>query len=264
MRRDEVLSEKLARLKLQLETLKLHGHQFVELYGDKNWIAKLRSETSDSAPARAIGSAELKDNVAVVTPGKASGAGKIESVAAEVKSCELCGLAKTRTNTVFGVGDVNARLMFIGEAPGRDEDLKGEPFVGRAGALLTRMIKGMGYEREDVYIANIIKCRPPNNRKPEPGEVDNCEPYLKRQINIIKPEVICALGAVAAQTLLKTKTPISKLRGEFYQYEGAPLMPTFHPAYLLRYESAKTEAWSDLKMILKKLGLKIPDKKQHL
>ncbi|VAX18457.1 Uracil-DNA glycosylase, family 4 [hydrothermal vent metagenome] len=261
MRPDEILSEKLARLKLQLETLKLHGHKFVEFTGDNNWIAKLGEQASGFAPALPAGSGELKDNVAVVTPGKASsGAGKIESVAKEVESCELCPLAKSRTNTVFGVGDAKARLMFIGEAPGRDEDLKGEPFVGRAGKLLTDMIKAMGYERGDVYIANIIKCRPPGNRNPEPAEVDNCEPYLKRQINIIKPEIICALGAVAAQTLLKTKTPISKLRGRFHQYQGAPLLPTFHPAYLLRNPSAKTEAWSDLQMIMEKLGLKIPDK----
>lgn len=262
MRQDDLLPEKLARLKLQLETLKLHGHQFVEFSGDKNWLAKLRGEASSSAPARAIRSAGLKDNVAFVTPGKESSwAGDIESAASDVKSCQLCPLAKTRTNTVFGVGDVNARLMFIGEAPGRDEDLKGEPFVGRAGALLTKMIKGMGFERGDVYIANIIKCRPPKNRNPEPAEVEKCEPYLKRQIAIIKPEVICALGAVAAQTLLKTKTPISRLRGEFHQYEGTLLLPTFHPAYLLRNPSAKTEAWSDLQMILRKLGLEIPVKK---
>ncbi|VAX23267.1 Uracil-DNA glycosylase, family 4 [hydrothermal vent metagenome] len=232
MRHDEILYGKLARLKLQLETLKLHGHQYVEFPGDYNWLARIGKATMNP----------------------------IEIVAAQVESCELCPLAKTRTNAVFGVGDVKARLMFIGEAPGRDEDLKGEPFVGRAGALLTRMIKGMGLEREDVYIANIIKCRPPKNRNPEPVEVDNCEPYLKRQINIIKPEIICALGAVSAQTLLKTKTPISRLRGQFYQYEGAPLLPTFHPAYLLRNPSAKTDAWSDLQMIMEKLGLKIPDK----
>ncbi|HEB73279.1 MAG TPA: uracil-DNA glycosylase [Nitrospirae bacterium] len=255
------MSEKLARLKLQLETLKLHGHQYVEFSGNNNWIAKLRDEASVFAPAPPAGSTKLKDNVAVVTPGKSSsGSGELDLIAQEVKSCELCPLAKSRTNTVFGVGDAKARLMFIGEAPGRDEDLKGEPFVGRAGALLTRMIKGMGLERGDVYIANIIKCRPPKNRNPEPVEVDNCEPYLKRQINIIKPEIICALGAVSAQTLLKTKTPISKLRGRLHQYQGAPLLPTFHPAYLLRNPSAKTEAWSDLQMIMKKLGLKIPDK----
>lgn len=232
MRHDEVLSEKLARLKLKLETLKLHGHQYVEFSGGNNWVARMGKGTMNP----------------------------FESVAEEVRTCELCGLAKSRTNTVFGVGDVKARLMFIGEAPGRDEDLEGEPFVGRAGALLTRMIKGMGLERSDVYIANIIKCRPPKNRNPEPAEVDKCEPYLKRQIKIIKPEVICALGAVSAQTLLKTSIPISKLRGKFHQYEGTPLLPTFHPAYLLRNPSAKTETWSDLQMVMKKLGLKIPDK----
>jgi len=262
VRHDEILSEKLARLKLQLETLKLHGHQFVEFSSDYNWLEKLMETAPESAPARIARSAQLEDSEPAVTPAKAAiGAGTLESVAKEVESCGLCGLSTTRTNTVFGVGDVKARLMFIGEAPGRDEDLKGEPFVGRAGKLLTDMIKAMGYERRDVYIANIIKCRPPGNRNPEPGEVDNCEPYLKRQINIIKPEVICALGAVSAQTLLKTKTPISKLRGQFYQYEGTPLLPTFHPAYLLRNPSAKTDAWSDLQMIMKKLGLKIPDKK---
>ena len=154
--------------------------------------------------------------------------------------------------------------MFIGEGPGAEEARRGEPVEGRAGQLLTAMIeKGMNLRRADVYIANIVKCRPPGNRDPEPLEVESCEPYLKRQIAVIQPEVICALGRVAAQTLLKTATPISSLRGEFHEYEGIPLLPTFHPAYLLRNPAMKKEAWGDLKTILRRLGLPVPaDKKE--
>jgi uracil-DNA glycosylase len=181
----------------------------------------------------------------------------LESVRTAVSNCTLCGLSKTRTNTVFGEGKDDASLMFIGEAPGRDEDIQGRPFVGRAGKLLTDIIKAMGLGREDVYIANILKCRPPENRNPMPEEITKCSAYLTEQIRFIKPKVICALGKFASQTLLNTDTPISELRGKFHDYRGIKLMPTYHPAYLLRNPSSKKEVWEDMKAIAKELGIKI-------
>lgn len=162
--------------------------------------------------------------------------------------CDRCKLHRLgRRQVVFGVGNPNARLMFVGEAPGRDEDEQGIPFVGRAGQLLTKMIEAMGYRREDVYIANVIKCRPPENRNPMPDEVAACEPFLFRQVEAIRPAVIVALGTFAAQALLKTMDSISKLRGRVFTYGGARLVPTFHPAYLLRSPERKRDAWEDLK-----------------
>jgi uracil-DNA glycosylase family 4 len=161
--------------------------------------------------------------------------------------CKLCNLG--RTQTVFGVGNPKARLMFVGEAPGEDEDKKGEPFVGRAGQLLTKIIEAIGMTRDQVYIANVIKCRPPNNRNPEPDEVATCEPFLFRQIDVIQPKVIVPLGKFAAQCVLKTMDPITKLRGRQFDYRGAVLIPTFHPAYLLRNPSAKREVWDDMKKV---------------
>jgi uracil-DNA glycosylase family 4 len=159
--------------------------------------------------------------------------------------CKLCTLG--RKQIVFGVGNPNADLMFVGEAPGRDEDIQGIPFVGRAGQKLTQIIEAIGLKREDVYIANVIKCRPPDNRNPEPDEVEKCEPFLFRQIDTIKPKVIVALGTFAARSLLKTDAPISRLRGRVYDYRGAQLIPTFHPAYLLRNPSCRREVWDDMK-----------------
>jgi len=175
---------------------------------------------------------------------------------AAIGDCTRCKLAGHRTNLVFGVGNPNADLVFVGEAPGRDEDLKGEPFVGRAGQLLTEIItKGMKIRREDVYIANIIKCRPPQNRNPEPDEIASCEPFLVRQLAMIRPKVIVALGTFAAQTLLKTRTPITRLRGVWTDYHGIPLMPTFHPAYLLRNPAEKRVVWEDIQQVMRALGL---------
>jgi DNA polymerase len=157
---------------------------------------------------------------------------------------------------VFGVGNPKARLMFVGEGPGRDEDLKGEPFVGRAGMLLTDIIeKGMRIARSDVYICNVVKCRPPENRNPEPDEVETCSPFLLRQVALVGPEVIVALGKFAAQTLLQTKTPITKLRGQWFEYQGVPLMPTLHPAYLLRNPGDKKLVWQDIKSVMARLGM---------
>jgi len=173
-----------------------------------------------------------------------------------IGDCHRCKLAPHRTHVVFGVGNPRARLVFVGEAPGRDEDVQGEPFVGRAGQLLTEIItKGMRLRREDVYIANVIKCRPPENRNPEPDEVATCEPFLVRQLELIAPEVIVALGKFAAQTLLRTKTPITQLRGRWFDYHGIRLMPTFHPAYLLRNPGDKRLVWEDIRKVMGALGI---------
>lgn len=166
------------------------------------------------------------------------------------EDCSRCKLHTLgRKQIVFGVGNPDADLMFVGEAPGADEDEQGIPFVGRAGQLLTKIIEAINLKRDDVYIANIIKCRPPQNRNPEPDEVASCEPFLFRQIDVIKPKVIVALGKYAAQTLLRTETPISRLRGQVFDYRGAKLVPTFHPAYLLRNPSSKREVWEDMKLV---------------
>lgn len=168
----------------------------------------------------------------------------------EVMSCQMCGLAKTRKNVVFGSGNIRARLVFVGEAPGFDEDIQGLPFVGKAGILLTRIIEAMGLKREDVYICNILKCRPPQNRNPLPDEIASCAGHLSRQIDHIKPQVICGLGKFASQVLLKTETPITKLRGNWQEYRGIRFMPTYHPAYLLRNPQDKKLAWQDMKKIM--------------
>jgi len=181
----------------------------------------------------------------------------LESVREEIGECTRCKLHKGRTNLVFGVGNPKARLMFVGEAPGEDEDKKGEPFVGKAGQLLTRMIEAMGLRREDVYICNTVKCRPPNNRNPEPDELASCEPFLKGQLAAVQPEAIVTLGKFAAQELLRDETPISRLRGTWREYEGIPVMPTFHPAYLLRSPQEKGKVWDDLQKVMKKLGLEL-------
>ena len=165
----------------------------------------------------------------------------------DCRRCKLCTLG--RSQIVFGVGNARARLMFVGEAPGEEEDKRGEPFVGKAGQLLTKIIEAIGLSRDQVYIANVIKCRPPGNRNPEPDEVASCEPFLFRQIDAIQPKVIVPLGKFAAQCLLKTADPITRLRGRTFEYRGATLIPTFHPAYLLRNPSAKREVWEDMKKV---------------
>jgi uracil-DNA glycosylase family 4 len=175
----------------------------------------------------------------------------LTSIREDIGDCTRCKLATLgRKQVVFGTGNMNADLMFVGEAPGADEDVQGVPFVGRAGQLLTKMIEAMGFTRDDVYIANVVKCRPPENRNPEPDEIDSCEPFLFRQIETIKPKVIVALGAFAAKTLLRSQEPISKLRGQVYDYHGAQLIPTFHPSFLLRSPGQKKYAWDDLKTAL--------------
>jgi len=174
----------------------------------------------------------------------------LAAIREEIGDCQRCKLCSTRTNIVFGVGNPNADLMFVGEAPGADEDEQGEPFVGRAGQLLTKIIEAMGFQRGDVYIANVLKCRPPNNRAPEPDEVATCEPFLFKQIDSIKPKVIVALGTHAAHALLKIDTPISRIRGQVLDFRGdTKLVPTFHPAYLLRSPDKKREVWEDMKKV---------------
>jgi len=177
----------------------------------------------------------------------------LESIRTDIGNCKRCTLCQKRTNIVFGAGDPKARLVFVGEGPGYEEDKSGEPFVGAAGKLLTKIIEAINLTREKVYICNIIKCRPPGNRNPMPDEIKTCFPFLKRQLLVIKPDFICALGTFAAQTLLETKQPISRLRGHFHDYMGIKVMPTYHPAYLLRNANKKREVWEDMKVLIKEM-----------
>jgi uracil-DNA glycosylase len=221
---------------------------------------KLQPELQEEMTPRAVPAAEEnlfatpKPESTVSDPAKA-----LRLVREDLGDCTRCRLSKQgRKQIVFGVGNPRADLMFIGEAPGADEDQQGEPFVGRAGQLLNNMIKAMGLQREDVYIANIIKCRPPGNRTPERDECETCSPFLMRQIAVIKPKVIVALGAVAAKTLLAINAPMSELRGHWYDFKGTKLAVTYHPAFLLRDPRQKKETWKDLQMVMKDLGLTMP------
>jgi uracil-DNA glycosylase len=211
---------------------------------DENDRSSSQTATADSRPS-------VETPVAVSkTAAEALAAIKVE-IGPDCSRCKLHALG--RRQVVFGVGNPEADLMFVGEAPGADEDIQGVPFVGRAGQLLTKIIEAIGLSRDDVYIANVIKCRPPQNRNPEQDEVDTCEPFLFQQIDTIKPKVIVALGTFAARALLRTLDPISRLRGRVYEYRGAKLIPTFHPAYLLRNPASKREVWEDMKMVRKLL-----------
>jgi DNA polymerase len=211
---------------------------------DAAWRTRLDAKTAAEDPAVPDGAdaapaAFFKDS-----------ADALVAVRTEIGDCTRCKLHTLgRRQIVFGVGNPDADLMFVGEAPGADEDLQGIPFVGKAGQLLTKIIEAIGLQRDDVYIANVIKCRPPGNRNPEQDEVETCEPFLFQQIDIIKPKVIVALGKFGAQTLLRTLDPISRLRGRVYNFRGAKLVPTFHPAYLLRNPSSKREVWEDMKLV---------------
>jgi DNA polymerase len=208
--------------------------------------AEWRSRSSDRTPViETIALVPSQPAVLFSSPGEALVA--IRQDLGECTRCKLHGLG--RRQIVYGVGNPAADLMFVGEAPGADEDIQGEPFVGRAGQLLTKIVEAIELRREDVYIANVIKCRPPGNRNPEPDEVEQCEPFLFRQIDTIKPKVIVALGKFAAQSLLRTTDPITRLRGREYKYRDAILIPTYHPAYLLRTPSAKRDVWEDMKRV---------------
>jgi len=218
---------------------------------ESQWCARAAepelAEPSELQPSERMEPMEPSEPIRVFT----SQADALSRLKVEIgPDCQRCKLHTLgRRQVVFGVGNPNADLMFVGEGPGADEDIQGEPFVGRAGQLLTKIIEAIGMTRQDVYIANVIKCRPPQNRNPEPDEVETCEPFLFRQIETIKPKVIVALGKFAAQSLLKTSEPITRIRGREYKYREAILMPTYHPAYLLRNPSSKREVWEDMKRV---------------
>jgi uracil-DNA glycosylase family 4 len=271
---DEADVEELRTLVGQLRT-------HLERRGRSGLQGVVMTKTSRPAAPAPVAVAPAPAAVAVASPGAPAGEriddrdgavaaasekpriGKagLQVVRDDLGDCKRCKLAPARTNLVFGVGNPDADLVFVGEAPGADEDAQGEPFVGKAGQLLTKMIEAMGYTREDVYICNVLKCRPPGNRNPEPDEVASCEPFLKRQLAAIRPRMIVALGKFAAQCLLRDDTPITRLRGGFRSYEGIPLMPTLHPAYLLRDPSKKKLAWEDLKAVnaaLARVGIHPP------
>lgn len=222
-----------------LKKLKL----FLEYQGDMGLESIPMKKTSVGKKAAPAGSSKSPDKSASL----------LKSTLDDLKDCKRCVLAKGRTNLVFGEGNPGADLMFVGEGPGADEDAQGLPFVGRAGQLLTKIIEAMGYKRSDVYIANIVKCRPPNNRAPEPEEINACMPFLLRQIEAIKPKVIICLGSVAMQSLLGTAEKISQVRGKMREFHGIELMPTYHPAYLLRNPEKKKDVWEDVKKVMARL-----------
>ena len=227
---------------------------------------KLQPEQREEMPSNraAVAVSVVEEDLFAAPKPEAAVANPVQAlrlIREDLGDCTRCRLHKQgRKQIVFGVGNPKAELMFIGEAPGADEDLQGEPFVGRAGQLLNNMIKAMGLRREDVYIANIIKCRPPGNRTPERDECDTCSPFLMRQIAVIQPKVIVALGAVAAKTLLAINAPMAELRGRWYDFRGTKLAVTYHPAYLLRDPRQKKETWKDLQIVMTELGLAIPSK----
>lgn len=231
-------------VKTLLEYAKSLGMKEVSIPKGAKRAAK-SGKTTASKTAKTQGQAAPVDGLA--------DAMKLEDVRKVIGNCTRCKLCSGRKNIVFGTGNPNADLMFIGEAPGRDEDIKGEPFVGRAGQLLTKIIEAMNFKREDVYIANIAKCRPPENRNPEPDEVAACIPFLIRQAEIIKPKVIVCLGSVATQNLLGTEEKITTMRGKFTSWQGIPVMPTYHPAFLLRNPNMKRPVWEDMQIVMKKL-----------
>lgn len=222
---------------------------------------KTAVQAPEAAPAKksmATPARRGKKTPAKIASAPTSGPDTLESLVAEVAACQACELAGTRTRTVPGEGCLNPDILFIGEGPGADEDAQGRPFVGRSGKLLTKMINAMGYSREEVFIGNIVKCRPPGNRVPTAEEMAGCIPYLKRQIAVIQPKIIICLGATAAKGLVQEKLPIGKARGQWREFEGIPVMLTFHPAYLLRDPRKKAPAWDDLKTALKRLGKEPP------
>lgn len=217
-------------------------------------MVKRRCEETGNNPPRVAASPRPRVTIPKETA--------LNALREEIGDCKRCRLSEGRTNLVFGEGNPNARIMFIGEGPGREEDLQARPFVGDAGMLLTRLIEKMGFKREDVYIANIVKCRPPMNRDPEKDEIESCRVFVERQIEIINPEVIISLGRISAQTLIgNLALKITAIRGNFFDYKGIPLMPTFHPAYLLRNPKDKWLTWSDVQKVLEKLQMSVKQRK---
>lgn len=221
----------------------------------KSYLEELRDTGVDELPYGSIKvkAAVLPEGATAPDSNPAAMTETLANIRTGLGDCRRCQLCESRKNIVFGVGNQNAQLLFVGEAPGHDEDLQGEPFVGEAGQLLTKMIIAMGYKRSEVYICNLLKCRPPEDRNPLPEEITQCLPFLLRQIQSISPRAIVALGTFAAQTLLGSKEPISSLRGQFHDFHGIPLMPTFHPAFLLRSPEKKRETWEDLQQVMKLL-----------
>ena len=237
------------------EHLRYYAQLGVEGFSrDAAW--RSRAGTRVAPPTAAVTPVDTAASVPL-PPGPAAqpvrGPGESDALAAileDIGDCTRCKLHSGRTNLVFGVGNPHAALMFVGEGPGADEDAQGIPFVGRAGQLLTKIIQGMGYERDDVYIANVVKCRPPGNRNPEPDEIAQCQPFLMRQIEAVSPRVVVALGKFAAHTLMNTTEPITRLRGRFQKLGDVLVMPTYHPSYLLRNPSAKRDVWEDMKQVM--------------
>ena len=222
-------------------------------------LAWQASDGSKVLLAEAEGSKGLvAEPVGATQPPAVTVSQSLEQIRQELGDCRRCKLCSGRTHIVFGVGNPHAELVFVGEGPGAEEDAQGIPFVGKAGQLLTKMIEAMGFAREDVYICNVVKCRPPGNRNPEPDEIAACEPFLRAQLGAISPKAVVALGKFAAQTLLRDDTPISRLRGKWREYCGIKLMPTFHPAYLLRNPAEKRNAWADLQQVMKHFGKEGP------
>ncbi|MDY7035409.1 MAG: uracil-DNA glycosylase [Thermodesulfobacteriota bacterium] len=226
------------------------GEEFKDIIGDLKNLLAANKEMGLEPPHLSPSTIDyLQKGVSIM--------GSLDELKELIGDCERCKLCRSRTNLVFGEGSPHARLVFVGEGPGREEDLEGRPFVGEAGKLLTRIIGAMGLTREDVYICNVVKCRPPNNRDPEPDEIMACIPFLKKQIELIRPDVICALGRVAAQELLDKDIKITKERGKWDSYMDIPVMPTYHPAYLNRNPSAKRPVWEDVQKIMKLMGLEV-------
>ncbi|NIP29928.1 MAG: uracil-DNA glycosylase [Candidatus Dadabacteria bacterium] len=247
---DKNIEEVISDLKSYLEYCKQVGIKELPLKENIKQVTKNESSKNDNR----IETEPLNDLFISSLPKQS-----LEEIKDDLGECTRCKLHSTRNNIVFGEGNPNARLVFVGEGPGRDEDMQGRPFVGRAGQLLTRIIKAMGLEREDVYICNVVKCRPPENRNPEPDEVANCEPFLFRQIRSIDPEVIVCLGSVATGLLLKLKNfKMGQLRGTFHQYGNSKLMITYHPAALLRNPNFKKPVWEDMQLVMKELDLPLP------
>jgi DNA polymerase len=249
----------VAAFRARLEWSESHG---IATVGAAPSPRGLRAPEGQAASGTAPEQEHVADVIEAARPDpeeSVDGSQRLARLRQELGDCQRCRLSAGRRHLVFGAGSPEAEVMFIGEAPGQEEDQQGEPFVGAAGQLLTKMIEAMGLRRDEVYIANIIKCRPPQNRDPAPDEVDACEPFLRRQIESIGPRMVIAMGNFAAKTLLRTETGITRLRGRFFTYHGIPLMPTFHPAYLLRNPDGKRPAWQDLKAVMAemdRLGLK--------
>ncbi len=266
---EEVTPHELARIVRQyVESLRAAGVEWIGVHRDSDPVSGPQTESTAEAsvaerPPAVATPLSLFDAPLGATEPALSTEQKLQALRVlnegQVVGCQRCAeLAQCRTQTVFGVGNPDAELCFIGEAPGGEEDAQGEPFVGPAGQLLNRIIQACQMRREEVYIANILKCRPPGNRAPLPNEVANCLPYLERQLALIRPKYLVALGAVAAQALLQTTQGIGRLRGRFHDYRGIPVLCTYHPAYLLRNPAAKRDVWEDMKRLLERMGRPVP------